>query len=123
MSIFVDLYQSAQIGSAVATAERGEAKAENVQQAMRRLEDRVNQLTLINMALWSLLQETTGLTEEQLVARVHELDLRDGVINGRVRSKITQCPQCQQTLSQKHLRCLYCGFEPESQGAFDKVVR
>ena len=123
MSIFVDLYQSAQIGSAVSTAERSEAKAENAQQAIRRLDDRVSQLTLINMALWSLLQEVTDLTEDQLLARVRELDLMDGRIDGRIRAKITQCQQCQQTLSQKHLRCLYCGFEPETQGAFDKVVR
>lgn len=123
MSIFVDLYQSREIGMAISTAEQGAMKAEHTQQAVRRLEDRVNQLTLINIALWSLLQEVTNLTDEQLTERVRQLDMLDGKMDGRMRPKLRECPECQQTLSQKHLRCLYCGHEPEMMGVFDSVSR
>ena len=123
MSIFYDIYQNTQISGAEVRAQRSEAKAEDAKEAVEQLEERVNRLTLINMALWSLLKEITNLTEEDLVKRVEEIDLQDGYIDGRTRPKIASCDQCGQTLSQKHQRCLHCGWEPQVQGAFDKVAR
>lgn len=104
--------------SGFARAERALSKAQSSANAAedallqsRRLEARVNQLTLVNMALWSLLQEKTGLTEEDLLERVREIDLRDGVLDGRVSEDVAQCPECARTLSKRHDRCLYCGYE------------
>lgn len=121
--LFYDLWQDSKIERARYAAERGEQTAQGAKDAVRRLEDRVNKLTLINMALWSLLKETTDLTDEALARRVAELDASDGQIDGRTRPRIVACPQCGQTLSQKHNRCLYCGYEPDNPGVFGPVAR
>jgi hypothetical protein len=101
----------------------GAQTAEQARDAARRLEDRVNRLTLINMALWSLLKERVKLTDEELSQRVQELDLSDGHLDGKVHVTVRVCPQCGRNLSQKHVRCLYCGFEPSDQDAFAGVAR
>ncbi|MDQ3814920.1 MAG: hypothetical protein M3347_13330 [Armatimonadota bacterium] len=84
--------------------------AAEAKDAVRDLEERVNQLTLINMALWSLLKEITDLTDEDLMQRVREIDLQDGQVDGKVRGGMNRCPRCGQTLSKKHHRCLHCGY-------------
>ena len=121
--LFYDLYQDSKINRAQYAAERGEQTAQSARDAVRQLEERVNKLTLINMALWSLLKETAGLTEEALAKRVEEIDLADGQIDGRMRPRLQACPQCAQTLSQRHNRCLYCGYAPDETGVFGGVAR
>lgn len=123
MDIFYDLYQNAAIHQAGMTAERSERKAENAEARAERLEARINKLTLINMALWSLLKEKTGLSDEDLNTRIQEIDLADGYLDGRIRAVAVKCPHCNQTLSKKHNRCLYCGFEPQDGNAFETVTR
>jgi hypothetical protein len=97
--------------AAMSRADRSEEAAETALILARRLEGRVNQLTLVNMALWSLLRERFDLTEEELVARVEEIDLRDGRLDGKVVESVVNCPNCGRTMSVKHDRCLYCGYE------------
>ena len=108
-----DLYQRHRIADAQSTAARGEQTALDAQRLAQEMAYRLDRLTLANMALWSLLKEKVGLTEEELVARMREIDLQDGQADGRVRQGLVTCPNCQQALSRKHHRCLYCGYTPE----------
>lgn len=123
MDLFWELHQNHRIADARSAGRRGEQKAEDAIHLLHRLSDRVDRLTLINMALWSLLKERTGLSEEDLAQRIQEIDLADGQLDGKVRVQIQMCPHCQRTLSQKHNRCLFCGYEPEQKDAFSPVVR
>lgn len=123
MELFWELDQNRRISSARAAGLRGEQKAEDAVDLVHRLSARVDRLTLINMALWSLLKERAGLSEEDLANRIQEIDLADGQLDGRVRAQIQTCPHCQRTLSQKHNRCLFCGYEPEEKDAFSTVAR
>lgn len=120
---FYGLRAYGRVESARNAARRSEEKAEDAVDLARRLDDRIDRLALINMALWSLLQERTGLTEEDLANRVQELDLADGQVDGKVGGQVVQCPQCGRTLSQKHQKCLYCGFEPDEREVFRSVAR
>ena len=92
--------------------------------ATLRLEARVDKLTLICMALWTLLKDATNLTDEQLAQRVKEIDLSDGRLDGKISHTVHNCPKCNRVLSQKHKRCLYCGYElPQKEsGPFDEVT-
>jgi hypothetical protein len=73
------------------------------------LHGRIDQLLLINSAMWELLSEKTGLTENDLIAKVAEIDARDGVADGKMTYTPTKCPQCQRTIFPKQDKCLYCG--------------
>jgi hypothetical protein len=121
--IFWDLRQSYDIANARSAADQSAHQAQRARDSIRQLEERVDKLALLNMALWTLLKENTNLTDEDLSKRVQDLDLSDGKLDGRIRGGVTNCPQCDRTLSQRHNRCLYCGYEPDGETAFHKVVR
>ena len=58
------------------------------------LEDRLERLALICMAMWSLVQSETNLTEDDLFERVKEIDLMDGVTDGKITRQVAQCGSC-----------------------------
>ncbi len=107
--MFWELYQQRRIGQAETRAEAASDKAGKNLQRFRDLEQRVDRLSLINMALWELVSEKLGLTDDQLNEKIKEIDLSDGRLDGKVRVPVQQCPSCGRTLSKRHARCLYCG--------------
>lgn len=78
------------------------------------LEKQVDRLTLVCMAMWSLLQEKTGLTQQDLQNRIVEIDKMDGKEDGKLGRTADTCPQCQRALSAKYNQCMYCGYQPEN---------
>ncbi len=85
------------------------------------LEDRLDRLSLICMAMWTLVQAETNLTEEDLLQRVREIDLMDGVADGRITRQVTRCGRCDRPMSSRHTRCIYCGSEQLVATAFDTI--
>jgi hypothetical protein len=82
---------------------------------------RQDKLGLVCQAMWSLIQERTGLTERDLLDRVTELDLKDGVLDGKYTKPPVDCPKCGAKMSRKFNRCLFCGEEYSEGSAFDTV--
>ena len=76
---------------------------------IRELEHHVQRLQLLNQALWELLREKLQLSDEDLQAKAHEVDMRDGVEDGLMTNTALKCPTCGRVSSSKHWRCLYCG--------------
>ena len=85
------------------------------------LHDRIDQLLLVNSAMWELLAEKTGLTENDLVAKVAEIDARDGVADGKLTYTPVKCPQCQRTIFPKQEKCLYCGAPRPVENVFKTI--
>lgn len=81
----------------------------------------LDKLGLVCQAMWSLIQEKTNLTERDLLNRVTELDLKDGVLNGKYVNPPVDCPKCGSKMSRKFNRCLFCGQEYTEGSAFDTV--
>jgi len=75
------------------------------------LNRRMDSLLLINMAMWSILEQKLGVTEEELSQRITDIDLRDGKLDGRVGTSAQECPTCGRVMSVRHQRCMYCGQE------------
>ena len=71
----------------------------------------VEKLFMLTEALWTILKEKHGCTDEELVRRVQEIDLRDGKLDGKVATVQPDCPQCGRKLMGKRPLCLYCGAE------------
>ena len=119
--MFGGLQQSYAVRDAQSTARKSASKAQEAKENIRWLEDRLERLTLVCMGMWELLQERASLTEEDLAAKVQEIDLRDGQADGKASKQPQQCPKCSRTMSPRHARCLYCGYAIAGGSPFDKV--
>ena len=93
-------------GKAVSQANVATDKAKEAISRVYEVSGRIDRLSLVCMALWELLQQETGVSEEDLVSKVKEIDLRDGTLDGKLTKKVAQCSQCGRVLSRKHGRCL-----------------
>ncbi len=109
----------ARAGAAETRSATASAKAGRAEQDVRLLTREVDKLSMITEALWTLLKEQHGYTDEDLILRVTEIDLEDGVLDGKVRRDQgpRKCPACSRTLSRRHPTCLYCG-KPVAQEPF-----
>ena len=120
--LFWDIRQDVNIAAAHSAAARSESNADRVRTEMRFLKERVDRLTMIAAAMWTLLQKQTGLSDEQLTARVQEIDLSDGRLDGQVRRDVAACGSCHRPIAPRHLRCIYCGAPTANDQPFDAVM-
>ena len=76
-----------------------------------RIEDvneRVDRLAMIVRAMWAMLEES-GYRPEDLVAKLEEMDLSDGKLDGQVREQIVDCPKCESKVAPGLRNCQICG--------------
>ena len=88
-----------------------EAYAEGDERIRTAAADRdIEKLFLITEALWNILKKKHGYEDEDLLQMVQDIDLGDGLLDGKVAKRRSQpCPGCGRTLSSRHMICLYCG--------------
>ena len=100
--------------------QRAHRAASQVQTKNEEIEFDIGKLFLITHALWTILQEEHGYTDEKLVQRVAELDLLDGKLDGRLvkNPKRTDCPKCGRKMPARRNTCMYCGT-PQAIMPFD----
>ena len=84
---------------------------------LEHVEHQVDRLTLACAAMWSLLKQH-GHTEEELLARMQELDLRDGKLDGRIAPDARTCSGCARKSKADRRTCLFCGAELPPGPAF-----
>lgn len=104
-----DYHQHNRIRDAQAEARLGASSAESARSEVAELGAAVDRLTLANQAMWELLREKSGLSDADLAARVEEIDMRDGVRDGRAARSIANCPECGRPNRDERHQCLYCG--------------
>lgn len=85
----------------------------------RELSAAIDKLILITRAMWEITAKEKGLTDEDLINKVNEIDLRDGRADGKMQTAIRQCPSCGRNLFVGHRKCLYCGAEDVSGNPFE----
>jgi hypothetical protein len=88
---------------------------------MAQAQQRADKLVLMVHAIWTLIAEKTGLTEDDLRKRVTELDGQDGTIDGRITRPQVRCSKCDAVVCRKFNRCLFCGQEYTGGGAFETL--
>jgi hypothetical protein len=87
------------------------AHLERVSSQADSLEDLVYRLLLANEAMWTLCAERLGLTQDDLLTRMRELDASDGRIDGRHTQDpaARRCPSCNAVVPNEMTACQFCG--------------
>ena len=74
------------------------------------LNERIDKLLMIVRGMWALMEEQ-GMTAEQLMAKIDEIDVQDGTDDGQVKSQVVECPSCQSKVAPNLRNCQLCGTE------------
>jgi hypothetical protein len=111
MNFYYDLYRQGQIAEAKTYAIEAKTAADQSNDRMRELEFTVNRMALACQAMWELLRARSGITDDELLAKMHEVDLRDGIEDGRMTTKIIHCAKCGRPSNTRNARCMYCGAQ------------
>ena len=87
---------------------------------MRSLERDHERLKLITMALWDILTDRLGVSEEELRRRILEVDRLDGREDGRLRLREPprNCEECGRPMLNSASACPYCGAQRQDLPLF-----
>ena len=109
MSIIWNIIQHRQISKARETAETASHKIDSLSARKDNNKQDVEELTLACQAMWELLRDHLGFTDEHLKAKILEVDARDGMVDGKIGAEVMDCPHCGQKTSTVRKNCVYCG--------------
>ncbi|MBN9502897.1 MAG: hypothetical protein BGO01_20265 [Armatimonadetes bacterium 55-13] len=74
------------------------------------IEQRLDALELACAGLWDLLKTKHGYTDDDLAAAIHQVDARDGKVDGKITRVDMACPHChRKLLTRNSNRCAWCG--------------
>ena len=103
-SVWGRSHMGSNTGAAEASADRASRSAEAVG-------DRLERALLTMEAMWTLLRERLGASDAELVDRIVEIDLSDGILDGKVRRPALDCHACKRKIPHRFPRCMYCGAD------------
>jgi len=111
--MFWEMYQQSNIKAATHKANQARRTAEKTasQSATMHalLESKIESLALTCQALFEIMEARDNITKEMLVAKMEEIDLRDGQLDGRMSPPNKVCGDCGRRTSKTRSNCLYCG--------------
>jgi hypothetical protein len=108
---FDHLVFNAEARSASRTADSAKDKA-------IRIQDDLDAMLLKIQAMWEVISVKLDISDEELLAKVKEIDSRDGVMNGKAKPEPVICDSCSKPNSLKRRHCLFCGKELIKKKAF-----
>ena len=108
-----DFFQNFRISEVSRDAGQAKSHARANEVSLRGLQDQIDHLSMVCLAMSELLEEI-GFNKEMLLAKIQEIDLRDGKLDGKYTPSI-DCSGCGRTLAPRHVTCLYCGTRVKSQ--------
>ena len=108
-----EIYQQGQLSDAAGNAEAAKRDAaqtsDRLHGEVRRLEAKIDGLALLCQALWEIIRDNTDFRDEQIEAKMKEIDLRDGRQDGRMVGHPTKCRKCGRPAHTRQRVCMYCG--------------
>ena len=116
-----DLFQDSRIREAEQQAGSARSVATRTEGTEQRLTRELETLTLACAAMWTLLSEKCGITPADLVAKMTEIDLQDGVLDGRLAPQGRACEKCGRVMSAQRRQCMYCGHEQVTRVPFPTI--
>lgn len=97
------------IQTTLLNAREAKEHVELLQQDVAALSQRSERLAIANEALWLLLKDKLGLSEEELAARIIDVERAGGTHDALLAPGVLACSQCARTVPARHRQCLYCG--------------
>lgn len=98
-------------GDARLAAREAQGDVRQIQHKVQVLERQCERLGLAAMAMAEFLRDRLGVKEQEIEAKIIEIDQRDGSLDGRFRPPAEPCPQCHRQNGPHRRHCLYCGTE------------
>lgn len=102
------------------SAQQAQRSAEQVEAALAQLEERFDKLSVITMALWSLLKEKNGLSDDDLSKEIAVVEAKR---QQEAAEQPLSCPQCGRAMLARARRCLYCEYRTPDGDVFTQVNR
>lgn len=105
--------QMARANRAQAAGERASKSAAEVRRKTESVQFDVEKLFMITQALWLMVKDQHGYSDDDLIQCIQNIDLQDGKLDGKVAKSPVRpdCPHCGRKLMGKRPVCLYCGTE------------
>jgi hypothetical protein len=119
VDLFWNLRQQQQIGEVKAKSDLAHSDAQVHGSALTDLNRRFERLALVTQALAELLRERAHVSEADLIAKIDEIDMRDGKRDGRVSTAPRSCQKCGREVAGLRTTCLYCGAPLGGATPFD----
>jgi hypothetical protein len=110
--MFYPLMVGGGLSGGYVSMEATEAKstARDAQTKVELLTHDVDRLLLISEAMWTLMKQQHGYTDEVLLKLIEEIDQKKTMVDGlAVKNPPLLCPNCHRPNSAKRLFCIYCG--------------
>ena len=102
-----DYYGSLQNNAEAASA-RADAREAKTETELMRAD--IERLLMITEALWTFLKKEHGYSDTELVEAITQIDMRDGVLDGKVAKTLPPpCPSCGRISGKSRPVCIYCG--------------
>ena len=108
MNFPFDLAHEGRIRGAELRANQAVDRTIDAASAVDSLKRRIEVMALANQALFEMLQNRLGITEEEVISRMAEIDSRDGVKDGKIGASVVKCRRCSKPVSTTRQRCIYC---------------
>lgn len=103
----IEWFNSLRIESLQAHTTNSKVKTNLNETHLRVVEDKLDSLYILTMASLELLNES-GISKQQIMDKIEEIDLRDGVKDGKI-ARQTKCGDCGHRVSKRKPNCFYCG--------------
>ena len=109
MNIFWDIHHRSQMDRISSKSDRTDPKADRMERELRTMRQELDRVTLACQGLWELVREHSDITEAMLADRIAEIDLRDGMADGKMSPQVITCPACGRKTNSKRGICYMCG--------------
>ena len=97
----------------------GYTTAHTAQTTVEGLAQRFERLSMVCQALWEILRDRHGMSEDELKMKVLEVDLRDGTTDGKMATEVLICPACGNKTNSKRSVCIICGAQVPKKHVFE----
>jgi hypothetical protein len=121
VNFLFDLGQEGRIHAADKAAQRATDKAIDALSGTVDLKRRIEVMALANQALFEILKSRLGITEEEVLGRMAEIDTRDGIKDGKISPRVVACRKCGKKISTARQRCMFCGEVAKDGHLFEKA--